>query len=269
MPEEIITAETSVADASQTDSHADVGQENDGVNDADFSDTDGSVTTETEKDAEKSKQDNSANARRRREAERQAELQRARQAAREAAIIETLGGKNPFTNEEMKDSADVEEYLLMKEIEKKGGDPLSDYSKHLKVKEREQAEKRAKDESAKEWYRKDREAFAEKHPDVDIQNLINDERFTRYAEGKVGEIPLSDIYEGYTSMMDGIRAEAEKTANQRAQQQLANAKASPGSLASANANDNGFFTREQVQKMSPADVHKNYDKIRASMTKWN
>ena len=37
----------------------------------------------------------------------------------------------------MKDSADVEEYLTMKEIESKGGDPLADFSKFHKAKEKE------------------------------------------------------------------------------------------------------------------------------------
>lgn len=268
MPEEINTAQETDLNASETDSNADIGQNNDGVNDTDFSDTDGSVTTDTDDGAAKSKQNNSANARRRREAERKAELDKARQAAREQAIIETLGGKNPYTNEDMKDSTDVEEYLLMKEIEKNGGDPLSDYSRHLKAKQRENAEKLSKDNADKEWYRNDREAFAKKYPDIDIGELIGDEQFINYSNGKVGEMPLCEIYEGYAKMLDKLKADAEKSANTKAQQQLANAKASPGSLASTNTNDNGFFTREQVQQMTKEEVHKNYDKIRASMSKW-
>ena len=267
MPEEIIAAQETDLNASETDSNADVGQNNDGVNDSDFSDTDGSAQTDVD-DAAKSKQDNSANARRRREAERKAELDKARQTAREQAIIETLGGKNPYTEDEMKDSADVEEYLLMKEIEKNGGDPLTDYSKHLKAKQRESAEKLSKESADKEWYRSDREAFTKKYPEVDINALIRDEQFINYSNGKVGEVPLSEIYEGYSRMLEKLKADAERAANSKAQQQLANAKASPGSLASTNANDNGYFTREQVQQMTKEEVHKNYDKIRASMAKW-
>ena len=267
MPEEIKAAQETDLNASETDSYADIGQENDGVNDNDFADTDGAVTTDTDNDKEGQKQNNSENARRRR-SYREKELEKARKTAREQAIIETLGGKNPYNNEEMKDSADVEEYLLMKEIEKQGGDPLSDYSKHLKAKERKKAEARTKAENTKEWYRKDGENFAAKYPEVNIQDLISDEQFNRYADGKVGEIPLSEIYEGYTSMVKELKAEAEKSANQKAQQQLANAKASPGALSSTNPSDNSFFTREQVRRMSQEEVHKNYDKIRASMSRW-
>jgi hypothetical protein len=49
---------------------------------------------------------------------------------------------------------------------------------------------------------------------------------------------------------------------------LANQKATPGALSSPKSSDNSYFTREQVKGMSKEEIHKNYDKIRASMTKW-
>lgn len=49
---------------------------------------------------------------------------------------------------------------------------------------------------------------------------------------------------------------------------LANQKASPGALASSGTNDSGFYTPEQVKKMSQKEVSDNYEKIRASMSKW-
>ena len=262
--EETYAAETTDVNTSEADNNADVGNENDGVNDASFSDNAGETPVEKNKSGK-----DSENAHRRREAERKAELEKARQTAREQAIIETLGGKNPYTGEDMKDSSDVQEFLLMREIEKEGGDPLSDYSKHLKVKEREKSQAKAKKDAEAEWYRNDKEAFASKYPDVDVNSLIENKRFNRYAEGKVGSVPLSEIYEGFIESESELRAEAEKTAYQKAQQQLANAKASPGSLSSTNQGDTVFFTREQVQKMSQAEVSRNYDKIRASMSKWS
>lgn len=268
MPENFKTAQETDLNASETDSNADVGQSYYGVNDTEFRDTDVSVTTEDPGSTASSTQDNSANARRRREAERKAELDKAKQTAREEAIIETLKGINPYTGENMKDSTDVEEYLLMREIDTNGGDPLSDYSKHLKAKQRESAEKQSKEDAEQEWYRKDRDAFVKKYPDVDIGELINDEQFIDYSSGKVGEIPLSQIYEGYVRMLDKLMSDAQRSADTKARQQLANAKASPGPLASTNTNDSGFFTREQVRQMTKDEVHVNYDKIRASMSKW-
>lgn len=274
MQKEEQTAQTS--EQSQVDSHADIdeqaisGTENT-ENEVEFTDSDEEASKTSEASAEGAKQkeesknktneqNNSENARRRREAERQREIK----AAREQAVIEALGGKNPYTNEEMKDSADVEEYLLMKEIEKSGGDPLSDFSKYHKSREREKAEKAAKEEQEKEWYKNDREEFVSKYPDVNLENLVQDKQFQLFAGGKVGRLPLSKIYESFIEIV----GEYEKKAKQQAKQLLANSKSTPGALASPNVNDSGFYTREQVQKMSQEEVHKNYDKIRASMTKW-
>ena len=257
MPEEIITAQTT--DNTEIDSHADVSQETENVNDVEFEDS-------AEESAPKiqSKEQNSENARRRREAERKAEIKKAEEAAREKAIIETLGGINPYTGEEIKDKADIDEYLTMREIEKNGGDPFSDYSKHQKQKAREKAQLSLKEEEEKKWYKADRDDFVSKHPDVNVDNLINDRQFQKFASGKVGIVSLSQIYEDFTDFV----YEYDKKAKQMAKQAVANHNSSPGSLRSANYNGDGYFTREQVQKMSQKEVHQNYDRIRASMARW-
>lgn len=258
MSEENKTAETTVN--AEVDSHADVTEKSETQNDAEFIDTaDGQQEEKTQ-----TKEQNSQNARRRREAERQAEIKRAADEAREKAIIETLGGKNPYTNEEMKDSADVKEYLTMREIEKNGGDPLSDFAKYHKKQERERAVEEQKRKDKEKWFIEDRADFVSKYPDVDIEALIKDEDFAEYADGKVGEIPLAKIYEGYAK----FTAKYEEKAKQIAAQRVANQKASPGSLSSTNPSDNGFYTKEQVEKMSTEEIKKDYDKVRASMAKW-
>lgn len=264
MPEEILTAQTS-GENPQNDSNADVVQkQSDNVNETEFTDTppeeSGEQPSQPEEKTAQTKAQNSENARRRREAERQQEIK----AARERTIIETLNGKNPFTGEEMKDSADVEEYLTMREIEKGGGDPLADFSKFQKQREREKAAQAAESKQQAEWFRKDREDFSTKYPDVSLEKLIQNEQFQLFAGGKVGNLPLAEIYEGFIKV--GI--EYEKKAKQMARQMLANKKASPGALSSPNAPNSTFYTKEQVQKMTPDEVSKNYDTIRASMKKW-
>ena len=77
-------------------------------------------------------------------------------------------------------------------------------------------------------------------------------------------LPLAVIYESYS----GLLAEFEKKSKRIAKQMLANQKASPGALASSGTNDSGFYTPEQVKKMSQKEVSDNYEKIRASMSKW-
>lgn len=266
MEDEIKTAEET-EETSAVGGNADTNQDPEKVNDAEFTDSTGEGEAQPkpqETPKPQTSEQNSENARRRREAEKQAAINAAREEARNQAIIETLGGKNPYTNEEMKDRADVEEYLAMKEIERNGGDPLADYSKFQKQKEREraaQAEKKAQEE---DWYKKDYEDFVTKHPEANVQALIQNEQFQKFAAGKVGNLPLSEIYEGFIELI----SDYEKKAQQKAAQLLANQKASPGALSSTNTPDSGFFTKEQVQKMTPEEVHKNYDKIRASMTKW-
>lgn len=266
MPEEIKETAKETVETTGVVGDADDNKETENVNDGEFNDTPETEqkTDSEEKPKPQSKEQNSENARRRREAERQAEIKKAEESAREKAIIEVLNGKNPYTNEEMKDHADVEEYLLMKEIEKNGGDPLSDFSKYQKDRERKKAEEAEKQAKEKEWFDNDYKEFQAKHPEVDIQSLIKSEQFQKFAEGKVGNQPLSEIYEDFREFV----GEYEKKAKQMVKQTLANAKASPGSLSSTNPVDSGYFTREQVLAMSQEEVHKNYDKIRASMPKW-
>lgn len=269
-----LTAQTSdapVGDAITGDGHADVPtQETAGEQpkESEKSDADFSETAESGKEEPRgqSAAQNSENARRRREREqhRAQELERARQSAREAAILEVLGGVNPYTREEMKDSRDIEEYLEMRDIEAKGGDPVTDFAKFHKETVRQRDAAAAEKEREAEWYRTDGEAFAVKYPGVDLRDLASDADFMEFAEGKLGEKPLAQIYEGYL----GYRDRQEKRAREMAAQMLANKKASPGALASADGGEQDFYSAEEVRRMSPTEVHRNYDKIMTSMKKW-
>jgi hypothetical protein len=211
----------------------------------------------------KPKQSNDLNreyARKRREAENAKKIEE----ARVQTVIETLGGVNPFTNEPMTDAADVEEYRLMKRIEKEGGDPVSDYAKYRKKADKEGAQ-RAEEKATKEaWFANDRASFVKNHPDVNLDELIRDPNFQLYADGKVGRVPLSEIYEGYAALTKAVDGKAKDLAAQA----LANRQASPGSAASSGTTDSDFYTAEQVRKMSRKEIHDNYEKIRASMAKW-
>lgn len=258
MLEETQTAQETI-DAEATngvDEHADINNE-ESVNDASFEDS----QSEAEEKPKQTQEQNSENARRRREAERQKELKQ----AREQAIIETLGGVNPFTNEPMTDSIDVEEYLAMKEISKNGGDPLNDYSKFAKSKLKEAETQRQEQQKQAEWFEKDREDFYSKYPDVDVEELAKDSGFRKFAMGKIGNQPMSQIYEDYQE----ITQEYEKRSKQYASKLLANSKATPGSLHNpTNSQEQGFFTRDDVAKMSKEEVKVNFEKIMKDMKKW-
>lgn len=255
--EETIDAESSVTDG--VDEDADINNE-ESVNDASFEDSKDEEIQKEEKPKQTNEQ-NSENARRRRENERQRELKE----AREKAIIETLGGKNPFTGESMTDSFDVEEYLAMKEIEKNGGDPVGDYSKFTKNKLKQAETQKQEEQKQKEWFEKDREDFFLKYPDVEMANLLKDNAFKKFAIGKVGNQPMSQIYEDYQEVV----SEYEKKSKQYASKLLANSKATPGSLHNSNnSSNNGFLSKEDVEKMTPAEIKVNYEQIMRDMKKW-
>ena len=205
------------------------------------------------------KEENAENARRRREEERSRELE----AMRHKTILEVLGGVNPYTKEPMKDSEDVKEYLEMKEIAASGKDPVADYARWKKQKEKERAaeEKKAADE--REWRQKDSIAFAEAYPDVKIEDLAKNPNFLAFAAGKVGTVPLADIYRDYTETGNAfVKEYQEKVAKERA-----NKNASPGSLGSGGS-PGEYFTPEQVRDMSRTEIRKNMKAIEASMKKW-
>lgn len=281
MPNEEKSAQTTeqqedISTAIQTADHADGSEDNTAkINDAAFADGDkgdgkgaeapdnaSSSNEETEKAEEKTRQKeiNAENARRRREAARQAELR----AERERTIIDVLGGINPYTNEPMKDSADVEEYLTMKDIEREGLDPVADFARWKKKQDRDKAERLKTQEDEKEWYRTDRENFQKAYPGVNISKLADDGQFASFAAGKVGKIPLAELYRDFLENKKAIISEyKEQVAREKA-----NEKASPGSLSGANAGASGTFTPEEVRKMSRADIRQNLDKIRESMLGW-
>ena len=157
------------------------------------------------------------------------EREEAERQAYRKGILDSVGGVNPYTNQKIEDNADVEEFLAMREIERSGGDPISDYASYMKKKTREQAQKTAEEAKAQqeqEWFQRDYKEFLESHPELDFAALQRDESFQLFAEGKIGRQSLSKIYENFLKVAGKYEAKAEKTA----QKMYAKAKASPGSL---------------------------------------
>ena len=237
------------------------------VNDVEFTDTKTPEETPEKKEEVnkpkeevKKNQDNSENARRRREAERQQELKKARY----DAIKEAVDGINPYTNKPIVDDIDVEEYLTMKEIKKNGGNPLEDYSQYTKDKKKEEVKANEEKERQEEWFENDYKDFKTKHPEVNLEELGKDEAFKSYAENLVGKKPMSEIYEHYQEIVSRVKQEQ----SEMQARQVANAKATPGSLSSPDKDNEVLFTREEVKKMSQEEVHKNWDKILKSQKKW-
>ena len=217
--------------------------------------------------------ENAENARRRREQEQAQRIEAASRKARVDAIIDALDGKNPYTGEPMKDAHDVAVYETMKRIEKSGGDPVKDFARASAEDARTAEATRTQADADRKWYADDLAAFRKAYPDVNAQKLLSDPDFGEFAEAQVkAKVPLAKIYGGY----EKLRAKFQKEADQKAEaamdgaaRALANARAGVGSKAgSRQVSDGGFYTRAQVESMTPAERERNMDKIIDSMSKW-
>jgi hypothetical protein len=273
MPQD--TAETNLEEVVETTDSLEIADEQDNIESNGNAEVNEEVF-EDNTDAEskgQSKEENAKFAKERREREKQqkaakdkeAEAQRKRELeeVRFSAIKEALGGVNPYTNEKIEDKYDMDEYLTMKEMEKKGLDPLQDYASYLKQKQRNESiesEKKAKEKSKEKWIENDRKEFFDKYPDVDFETLAKDDMFKMFAQGKIGNMSMASIYEGYKE----VQATIDKKAKEVAKRLVANKQASPGSLSTSSDVPNAFYTLDELKKLSKEEVRRNYDKVIAS-----
>lgn len=239
MNEEVLkeTAETTETTNTELDNNVEVGAsdvaDTGKENDFEFSDNTDSEETEQESpegaekvNEESAKKTNAKFARERRKKEEEARLAKIEKETKVKTIIETLDGVNPYTNEKMEDEADVKEYLTMREIEKSGKDPITDFSSYQKQKAKEEAEKERVKKESEEWIQNDAKDFKSKHPDVNLDELIKDELFSSIAKPQAGKIPMTKIYEIYSLALNKI----EEKAVARTAQAIANQQSSIGAL---------------------------------------
>lgn len=174
-------------------------------------------------------------------------------------IVDAVGGINPYTNEEIKDEADVDEYLLMRKLDKEGKDPISDYASAVK------GEKRAKAEKAKAEKNRTEEIaeFAEKYPSVDISTLLQDPRFGKFAGKRVQNESLATVYADYLEFTQGDEAEIERKAAVKAKQAEMKKRASPGSL----TGNGGFSPKKSYEDMSDEEFEQEIAKAKAGALK--
>ena len=224
---------------------------------------------------QKPKQDSATNAefaRQRREREKAEE-----KAKQELEFYQREIGINPWTEQPIEDADDIAEYRLMKQIESEGGDPLNDYAKRLKLQrkeKKEQKENKASNTSFSELTEEQKQArvneeiteFSSQYPDVNVSELFENDSFMDFAGEYLGKVSLSVAYGMYQK--SASFKQAQNDAITKKATQLANSQASVGALSTAGKADDGYFTKEQVEKMTQAEVDKNLDKIRESMKKW-
>jgi hypothetical protein len=224
------------------------------------------VESETERlEKEKqSKEKNAEFARLRREKEaREQEIAKAKEEAYRSATLDSLNNTNPYTNEEITDDADWQEYLVMKEIAKDGGNPILDYSKYMKRKAKEESSKNEVVKKDDKWYENDRNEFEKAYPNT-LPKLFEDKAFMEFAEEFVSSekaIPLKSVYESYQKLSKHFNEVAEKKANDLYAKKIS----TPGSLKdSSDDKDNSTYSEAELKKITPAEYEANREKVERS-----
>lgn len=195
--------------------------------DPDFND--GEEQEEEAKKVEKSKKEqNAINAQRRIQEKHEKELREARSKSYFEGLKEGVGGKNPYTGETIEDEFDMEVLQTMREMEKKGLDPVEDFAKYSSQKAREQRKAQQEEEAKKaesdEKIKVELQEFDKAHGEGSANKLFNDTNFTDKYGKYLGRLSLEEVYELYLDSTAEIEAKAEE----KAIQNQARGKSSPG-----------------------------------------
>ena len=214
--------------------------------------------SDDKKDKKKqSREENRKFAERRRELEKQEKERKAiEEKAYRKAILEVVK-TNPYNQKELKTDKDVRVYLNMKKLEEAGLDPIADYWQLEEVIAKE------KETTPKIDATEDALTFAKDFPEVSLSELNKNERFLKFAKGKIGIIPLSEVYSDFQEFIEELDSEADK----KARSLMAKAKATPGVTTTTEKSDNEYYTIEEIKKMPQAEISKNWDKVLKSLAK--
>lgn len=203
--------------------------------------------TETKK---QSREENAKYKALRKESKRiQEESAKAKELGKLEGIKLAYGGKNKFTGEELKDEYDIRAFMTQLEMEAEGLDPVEDYQKYVTNQERKKAEEVKKNEKDKEWYANDRNAFVEAYPNVDLNDLIEDEDFQLFSKGKVGITPLKEIYADYLTLVSKYEQKAKSEARKKA----AKGMSSTGGVKNEEVEPE-YYPLEEIKKYTYKDL---------------
>jgi len=106
---------------------------------------------------------------------------------------------------------------------------------------------------------KDYEAFSKAFPNISRDLLINDSSFVAYTQN-ISSTPLIQAYKDYCALCDSIES--------KVMHSLSASRASVGALSDATSSNEGYFTKEQVKRMSPQEIKRNFEQIRRSQERW-
>lgn len=203
--------------------------------------------------APQTKEERAMYANKRREADKQRKEQEAlkKKAYDEGRLSAYKGKINPYTNTEIKDMEDIEVYEDMFKLSEAGKDPLKDYASYVADKKRTLAKEAREEEEREAKALKEVEEFQGKYPDINLTELLKDEMFMDYAEGK--SKTLLETYESYSKFEKNFRNKGIETAKKT----VANSISSPGSLNAGSENDIDY------NSMSREDFLKEVNKVKS------
>lgn len=143
-------------------------------------------------------------------------------------------------------------------------DLLSD---HVKTNEEDDKEDRQDENKigSDEWFKEDQKKFASTFPDVDSEKLFSDPIFLEFAEKRAGVESMVDIYQTYLSVSRRIESKVMEKAENEFKIRLANAKATPGSLTESTKVSDRLYTFDELKKMSPETIERNWQKVQQSI----
>lgn len=175
-----------------------------------------------------------ANIRRKAQEEAQKQIEKVREEAykqglEQGKVQSYIGKQNPYTGKNIEDDYDVQEYLDMFELDRQGKDPVNDYRELQKDRARKEAEEKVKaEEKSKQdkWYQDDTRDFVDRFSAEKLQELSKDEDFNLFANGKIGKVPLAQIYEDYQKLISKYERKSVETAKQI----VANNTTTPGAI---------------------------------------
>ncbi len=114
-----------------------------------------------------------------------------------------------------------------------------------------------------ELFSRDFADFSRDFPNISKEALYNNKYFEIFASGKENQ-GLTSIYKDFSTLISSIEAEALA----KARHQISIEQGTVGALSGAFSPSEPYFTREQVQKMTSAEIKKHFDAIRRSQAHW-
>ena len=249
--------ELEVADLTEVEENSTESVVTDDVQDAQTNSEENADTSSKENEeknsSKQSDDENAKYAKARRKAEQEAETksQEAYKRGLEEGRLNAYKGKiNPWTNQVIQDLEDLQVYEEMQALEDAGKNPVEDYGSYIAEKNRKAAQEKLIKEQNEKKAKQDIEEFNQKYPNVNLTNLLNDEIFKDYVEGK--NKSLCELYDSYTKMQKAFRNKGIDTAKQT----IANSMSSPGGLSS------GAETVIDYESMSREDFLKEVEKVK-------